>query len=899
MIEEIYSQYLKDPSKVDASWCRFFEGMEMASTLQLGEVSLEGSRDVRIYHLIESYRTFGHLMAKINPVATRDPVLPRELTLETLGFLKSELDDHFPTYGLLETKKAPLKEIIETLQKIYCHLIGVEYMGYQSPELEKWLQQKIEKCRFRPSFSIEKKHKIFRELNKAELFEVFLHTKYVGQKRFSLEGAETLIPVLIEVIETGASLGMDEFVIGMAHRGRLNVLANVMHKSYQMIFSEFEDYYDPDLTEGTGDVKYHRGFSSDIVTQLGHPVHIGLTSNPSHLESVDAVALGKVRAKQVYRADEEKKRICPILIHGDAALSGQGIVYETMQFYGLPGYSVGGTLHIVVNNQIGFTTLPKDSRSTPYPSDIAKAFSAPVFHVNAEDPEGCIYATELAINLRQRFACDVFIDLNCYRKYGHNESDEPAFTQPLEYKLIRKKKTIRQMYRDQLISESDLEKKMAEECEKEFTVELREELEQLKIKKEQSIPEAFGGVWKAYRRADKNDLFIPVNTSVEAAVLREIAQKFCTLPASFHPNLKIKRLFDQRKQMVEGDENVKTIDWGMGEHLAFGSLLWEGTHVRLSGQDSRRGTFSQRHAMVCDQEDSAKYFPLNHLKESQGRFDVFNSPLSEYAVLGFEFGYSLSYPSALVLWEAQFGDFVNGAQVVIDQYISSTEQKWYRFSGLVMLLPHGFEGQGPEHSSARLERFLQLSGNANWQIVNPTTPAQYFHLLRRQVLRMVRKPLIVFTPKGLLRHPQALSALSKLERGTFQEMIDDSQIIEKGKVNRILFCSGKVYYDLLKERENRGIHHIAIVRVEQLYPFHTDRFTSILSAYSSCKEFYWVQEEPRNMGGWDYIRPILNGLIPKQGEFHYVGRARAASPAIGSHRMHVKEQTQILQMAFE
>ncbi len=855
-------------------------------------------KDFRVFHLIQSYRIFGHLMANINPIATKPPVRPRELEIETLGFKRTELSENFPTYGLLEKEVAPLQEIITTLEQIYCGTIGVEYMGCQSPELEKWLQTQIEKSRFRPRFSIEEKYRIFQQLNKAELFEIFLHTKYVGQKRFSLEGGETLIPILSEVVELGAMLGIDEFVLGMSHRGRLNVLSNIMNKSYQMVFSEFEDFYDPSLTEGSGDVKYHKGFSADVVTQNGHKVHIGLSPNPSHLESVDAVVMGKVRAKQVCRQDEEKKKICPILVHGDAALAGQGIVYETLQFCNLQGYGTGGTIHLVVNNQIGFTTLPKDSRSTPHCTDIAKSFSFPIFHVNAEDPEGCVFAAMLAIQLRQRFGCDVFIDLNCYRKYGHNEGDEPAFTQPLEYQIIRKKKSIREIYRDELISHGHLEKKMAEECEKEFSSGLRLELDELQIKKGPSIPEAFAGVWSAYRRVELKDLFVPVNTGVAEKQLVEIATRICTLPQDFHPHPKVKKLFEERLAMCNGPPDEKKIDWGMAEQLAFGSLLVEGSHVRLSGQDCRRGTFSQRHAMLVDQENNRRYFPLSKLKKEQGRFDVFNSHLSEFAVLGFEFGYSLSYPAALVLWEAQFGDFANGAQVIIDQYISSSEQKWYRFSGLTLLLPHGFEGQGPEHSSARIERYLQLSGDGNMQVVNPTTPAQYFHLLRRQVVRKSRKPLIVFTPKGLLRHPHVLSSMRELESQNFQEILDDPSE-DKEKIERLLICSGRIYYDLIKEREERKANHIGIIRIEQLYPFHSEDFSRVIEKYKNAKTFYWVQEEPKNMGAWAYISPILDELLPESRDLRYVGRPRSASPAIGSHTMHVKEHAQILAMAYE
>jgi len=618
LLEELHAQYLEDPKSVDPSWRTFFEGMEFGEFREHKAVLAEASRDIRVYQLIDAYRTFGHLLARVNPVATADPAPVHELSLKTLGFEQSELEALFPSVGLLKEEEAPLREIISVLELIYCRTIGVEYMDFQSPELERWLQEQIEPTHFRPSLSVEKKQQILQGLNRSELFETFLHTKFVGQKRFSLEGGETLIPILHEIIESGAEIGMDEFVIGMPHRGRLNVLTNTLGKSFSMLFSEFEDFYDPTLfTEGTGDVKYHKGFSANIETSQGKLVHIRLSANPSHLESVDPIVEGSVRAKQVLRKDEERTRVVPILIHGDASLSGQGVVYECMQLYGLPGYTTGGTIHIVVNNQIGFTTLPEDGRSTRYCTDIARTFSAPIFHVNAEDPEGCIYATQLAIQIRQKFHCDVFIDMYCYRKYGHNERDEPAFTQPLEYQLIRQKRTIRQIYRDELIQHGYVEKEMAKQLEEEFKGALHHELEEMKLKKEPpSPPEAFGGVWQEFKKGAKKDLFLPVKTPVEGAILREIASRFCAIPEGFNIHPKVARLAQERLKMV--DKGGK-IDWGMGEHLAFASLLWEGTHVRLAGQDTRRGTFSQRHAMWTDQKNDDRHFPLLHLTCSPAR----------------------------------------------------------------------------------------------------------------------------------------------------------------------------------------------------------------------------------------------------------------------------------------
>lgn len=895
LIEQLHQQFLSDPNSLEPSWRYFFEGMEFGAAYQkFREAPAEAIADLRIFNLINAYRTFGHLQATCNPIAIhREPA--HELMLSSLGFDESELEKEFPTCGLLERPGAPLSEIIAVLNEIYCGRNGVEYMGRHAPELERLIQDEIEPNRMRPSFSIEEKRTILQQLNKAELFEIFLHTKYVGQKRFSLEGGETLIPILARVIEKGPEYGMDECVIGMAHRGRLNVLCNILDKSYSMVFSEFEDYVDPNQIETAGDVKYHKGYSSNVATSSGKQVHISLTANPSHLESVNPIVEGKTRAKQVQREDREKNKVVPILIHGDASLAGQGVVYETMQLNQIEGYSTGGTIHVVINNQIGFTTLPNEYRSSRYSTDIANAFGFPVFHINAEDPEGCVYATELALRIRQEFHIDVLIELNCYRKYGHNESDEPMFTQPIEYQLIRKKKSIRETYRDELIQQGVLEKQMALELEEKFKKALHFELEELKISKTPSPREAFGGVWQNYRKATKSELFAPVSTAVDAALLREVGARFTSIPEGFEIHKKLKKLVETRGEMAKGEA---PIDWAMGEHFAFATLLWEGTHVRLSGQDSQRGTFTQRHAVWTDQNTGERYFPLSSLKENQGLFTVYNSSLSEFGVLGFEFGYSLAYPSALVLWEAQFGDFANGGQVVFDQYLASSEQKWFRFSGLVILLPHGYEGQGAEHSSARIERFLQLAAESNMQVVYPTTPAQYFHLLRRQVKRNIRIPLIVFTPKGLLRHPACISTLEDLSSNTFQEIFDDPD--EPLNAERLILCSGRIYYDLMEERKKRGKdEEVALVRIEQLYPLQAKGLEHIIEKYKNVEEYYWVQEEPRNMGAFGYMYPILQKLLPKSALLQYVGRNRSAVTATGSHTKHMKEHEQLMKMAFD
>lgn len=893
VIEDAYSKYQQNPSSIDPSWRSYFESLEKGDTSHsepiVGTVQIDQSapKDLRIYHLIEAYRTFGHLLAKINPIEIHPIQEPWQLKLETLGFSQHELPLPFPTCGLMEKKTATLREIIDTLKSIYCDKIGIEYMGLQSPEMEKWLQEHIEPSRFKIKLSIEQKQMILQQLNRSELFESFLHTKFTAQKRFSLEGGETLIPMLEAIIETGSQLGLEEFVIGMAHRGRLNVLSNILRKSHSDIFSEFEDNYIPNTFEGSGDVKYHKGFSSTVDMPNGQNVKIFLAPNPSHLEAVDPVVEGQVRARQVLCNDDvRQEKVVPILVHGDAAIAGQGIVYETLQLYKIKGYSTGGTIHIVINNQIGFTAVAQETRSTHYCTDIARAFSAPVFHVNAEDPEGCVYATNLAVELRQKFHCDVFIDLNCYRKYGHNEADEPAYTQPLEYQLIRQKRPIREIYRDALIHQSVVEKHLAEELEAEFTKGLHQALQESKTSFQQSA-QTSQNVVPVVKTAS-------INTSIPVVSLKEIAQRLSAIPKDFNIHPKLRNLVQERLSMITTAS--KPIDWGMAELLAYASLLWDGIHVRLSGQDSRRGTFSHRHAVWMDQKTGEAYFALSHLKNKQGRFEVINSLLSEYAVLGFEFGYSFAYPDALVIWEAQFGDFANGAQVMIDQFITPGEQKWGKKCGVVLLLPHGYEGQGPEHSSGRMERFLSLAGNDNIRVVNPTTPAQFFHLLRKQAINPVRKPLVVFTPKGLLRHPACTSPIGDLTQGGFQEIIGDE--LPPDQVSRLVFCCGRIYYDLAAEREKAKVEDMAIVRIEQLYPLRVEQLKELIEKYTNLKECFWVQEEPKNMGAWDFIHPELTSLIPKDIVLNYAGRPRSASPAVGSYAKHKMELATILKTVF-
>jgi len=885
-IEELYNKYLEDPSSVDSSWQHFFEGMSFGESLNKVGGSDESSADLRIFRLIEAYRVYGHKAASFNPIHTEVEKLKNvgELNLKNLGFSQDELSKPFPTYGFLKENSAPLSVIIDALEKTYCSSVGFEYMGMQTPEMEKYFQEKVEPF-FQVPLSREEKMEVLYNLNRSEALESFIHMKYPGQKRFSLEGGETLIPMMMEMIHHGSTLGVEQVVIGMAHRGRLNVLTNVLGKSYSELFHEFEKTYVPNTFEGSGDVKYHNGYSSTIQTKSGKNVHLALCANPSHLETVDPVVEGKTRAKQEMLFGGKTAPIIPLLIHGDASIAGQGVVYETMQLSKLSGYQTGGTIHIVINNQVGFTASPKETKSTPYCTDIAKSFGAPVFHVNAEDPERSVAAIKLAVEVRQKFGCDVFIELNCYRKYGHNESDEPAFTQPRVYKLIKQRDNIRNLYRDALIKENTLSKKEADELEAEFKNTLEEALKvtQEEVKTRPKPPSD-----------EKPSLLTPVETKLALETLKGLAERFTTMPEGFVLNSKLKRLLEDRLKMITGDVSAKVVDWGMAEHLAYASLLVEGIHVRLSGQDCGRGTFSHRHAALTDQETAKRYYPLSHLSESQAPFDVYNSPLSEYAVMGFEYGYSLSYKKALTLWEGQFGDFANGAQIIIDQLIVSAEQKWNRLSPLTLLLPHGYEGQGPEHSSARIERFLQLAGNDSLYIVYPSTPAQHFHVLRRQGINPLLKPLVVFTPKALLRYPPTLSAPSEFSEGEFQEVIDDPSGIKNAK--RLIFCSGKVYYDLIERRQRDDI---AIVRIEQLYPLHTEKIQKLIEKYSSAKEVFWVQEEPQNQGAYSYIHPHLQKLLPEKTSLRYVGREISASTAAGTSALHTKQLEKFLKEACE
>ena len=877
-IEEQYQRYLADPESVEVSWRHFFEGIDFAAFLQRPpQEAAAGSENLRILELIQAYRRYGHLLAPINPLSPSPETVP-ELELERLGFAKEELDKPMPTLGLCGADTAPLREIIAALHEIYCSRIGIEYMDLGDPEMELWIQKRLEP-KLLLDIAVEEKHLLLGYLNKSEVFEKFLNTRYVGQTRFSIEGTETAIPMIAEMIERGAEGEVEELWIGMAHRGRLNVLANILEKPYSTILEEFED--DTTLSFfGNDDVKYHVGFTGEFSTRSGKKVLVGFPANPSHLESVDPVLLGQTRARQVLKKDSAGRRIVPLLIHGDAALAGQGVVYESMQLMHLPDYSVGGTIHLVLNNQIGYTTMPEEGRSTPYATDIAKAFGVPVLHVNAEDPESCLFAAKLAVDIRQKFQRDVFLDLVGYRKHGHNEGDEPSFTQPVQYKAIRGKKSIREIYLEELAASGHIEQKIAETLEAEFK-------ETLKI----ALQTALGKEKKTRAQPPSEaELLHPENTSADIKILDVVLQKFCEVPAGFHLHPKLQKWLAERLKMRQGN-----IDWATAEALSLGSILLEGTPVRLAGQDAQRGTFSQRHMVWSDAENGSLYCPLCSMREGQGRFDVVNSPLTEYAGLGFEYGYSVGAPDALVLWEAQYGDFDNGAQIIIDQYISSAEQKWGAASSIVLLLPHGSEGSGPEHSSARLERFLELSAGGNMLIVNASTPAQYFHLLRRQVKRKAKKPLVVFTPKSLLRARAFVSPFQECVDGRFQEVLDDPAAPQEAA--RLLLCSGKVFYDLIAERETRKKRGPAILRLEQMYPLHEELLKKTLGKYKKMKECVWVQEEPENMGAWSYIAPLLASLLPKGVVLSRVTRPPSPSPATGSKARYSQEQKELVDAA--
>ena len=895
LIETYYEKWKSDPRSVEPRWDAFFEGFELAQTLPRkskaqGQDSEKASKQMHVSSLIYGYRSLGHSQANLDPLSGPPPNNPN-LELSEFGLSESDLDLEFDSGHFLESQKIKLRGLIEALRKTYCSTIGYEYIHIQNREARRWIQQKIEPLQGKINFSDKIKNRILRKIFAAEEFERFLHTRYSGQKRFSLEGGETLIPCLDNALEECGRLGIKEVVMGMAHRGRLNVLANTLKKSYDFIFEEFGDTYVPNTVAGDGDVKYHLGYENVIETKEGHRVEMRLASNPSHLEAVNPIVQGKARARQRKRNDTERKKVLPILIHGDAAFAGQGMVAEVLNFSQLPGYRTGGTLHIVVNNQIGFTTTPKEARSTNYCTDIAKMIEAPIFHVNGDDPQAVVFATLLAIEYRQEFQRDVVIDLYCYRKHGHNEADEPAFTSPELYDRIAKHPRISDILSKSLINEGTFTQGKIDSIRREYEASLEQSLERVKKANEQRYHggNPFAGSTAVFQERFS---FNPAETKVSKKTLDIVVSGLTRIPNSATFNKKIQRFLSNRRKAYD---NRAGFDWSFAEALAFGTLLFEGTPVRLSGQDSERGTFSQRHAVLHDEKTGDRHVPLLNLSEGQAQFCVYNSLLSEAGVLGFDFGYSIDYPKMLCIWEAQFGDFVNGAQVIIDQFITSSESKWGRLSGIVMLLPHGYEGQGPEHSSARLERFLQSCAEENIQIANLTQPAQYFHILRRQMMRKFRKPLVIMAPKSLLRHKEAVSSWEELEQGAFNEILDD-EIADANAIEKLILCSGKVYYDLAEYRRSNKVANTAIIRIEQLYPLHKDRLKEIVSQYTKVDSITWCQEESQNMGAWSYIAPLLEDLLGRKPR--YAGRDSSASPAVGTMSLHKSELETFLHVAF-
>lgn len=941
-IAHLYAQFSRNPGSVDSSWKEFFTSLNdeevsilkelhgaswtpednrrdgngfnttggenlvrSAPELPANNIAASGADvrqatldSIRAIMLIRAYRARGHLECDLDPLGLRETNYHPELDPSHYGFEESDYNRPIYIDGVLGLESASLSEIVKILKKTYCGKIGVEFMHLTDPEEKSWVQQRIEEPMNKTDFTVEGKKAIYQRLVAAEGFEKFLHVKYPGTKRFGLDGGEALVPCIEQIMKRGGQLGLKEIALGMAHRGRLNILTNVLGKSFTAMFSEFQgNSSQPDDVQGSGDVKYHMGTSSDRDFD-GNNIHLSLTPNPSHLEFVNPVVIGKVRAKQVMTDDKEAETVLPLLLHGDAAFAGQGIVPETLMISELPGYRVGGTVHIVINNQIGFTTRPAFGRSGPYCTDVAKMLAAPIFHVNGDDAEAVVHVARIATEFRQKFKKDVVIDMFCYRRHGHNEGDEPSFTQPIMYKQIKNQATTREIYAKKLITEGVLSEAEAQGVVDEFNKFLEEAFEateSFKVNKADYLE----GKWSGFKVAPDGDR--RGNTAVDRNKLIEIGKALTSVPDDFKANGKIVRQLKAKAAMFKTGEGF---DWATAEAMAFGSLVDQGFAVRLSGQDCGRGTFSQRHAVLYDQETEKKYLPLEHINDGQAKFEVHDSPLSELAVMGFEYGYALADPKTLVMWEGQFGDFVNGAQVIIDQFISSGETKWLRMCGLVLLLPHGFEGQGPEHSSARLERFLQSSAEDNWQVANCTTPANYYHILRRQMCRDFRKPLILMTPKSLLRHKLCVSELKDFAEGSsFHRVLwdhDKDELVAPEKMKRVVLCTGKVYYDLLQERRDRKIKDVTIIRLEQLYPFPDDVLREELAAYKNA-DIVWCQEEPKNMGAWFFVAPfieeVLGAIKHKTSRPAYAGRAAAASPATGLMRVHLEQQAKLVDEA--
>jgi 2-oxoglutarate dehydrogenase E1 component len=896
-IDQLYQQYQRDPRSLDPQWRAFFAGYSAGSTgvtspSVQAEAVAGGQLSVGVYDLVHSYRDLGHFVANLDPLGHNRTDHPL-LHLSEFGLSTSDLDRPVIAGSFQGSTDGTLRDLIHKLRDTYCGTIGVEYIDIADKAQREWLQQRMEPILNRPRLSNAEAHAIMFQIVAAEEFEKFLHTRYVGQKRFSLEGGISLIPLINTLADDGALLGVEEVILGMAHRGRLNVLAHVLNKPYEVLLSEFEGTILSDEYEGDGDVKYHLGYSNVRPTAQGKTLHMLLCPNPSHLELINPVIEGIVRSKQTYLGDKNRNRVVPILLHGEAAFTGQGIVPETLGLSELPGYRTGGTIHIIINNQVGFTAGPKQTRFTPYPTDVAKMIQAPIFHVNGDDPEACVHAARLAIGFREQFKQDAVIDLWCYRRHGHNETDEPTFTQPVMYKEIENHKPVRDLYSERLISEGRMTVEQHEEMKRVVHERLSSAMALAKESRPRMRNVSLGVAWKGMQRAGAD---WSADTQVDRKKLQQVADATSRVPSDFTLHPKLARLLAGRLNAVS---TGKGIDWGCAESLAMGTLLVEGYPVRLTGQDVERGTFSHRHIILFDYNNGQRYVPLAHLTPDQAHITVTNTMLSELAVLGFEYGFTLADPRPLVIWEAQFGDFVNGAQAIIDQLIVAGESKWQLMSGLVMNLPHGYEGQGPEHSNAYMERFLALCAEENIQFCVPTTAAQYFHLLRRQIHRKFRKPLVLMMPKSLLRFEPSTSRIEELIDQGLQLVIDDPQSPERDSVKRLLFCTGKVYYTLAAAREKNGVKDTAIVRVEQLYPFPKKELQQVLAKYRKAHEIGWVQEEPQNRGAWTYMEPRLRELLPDAAVLTYHGREAAASPATGSNKMHQIEEQELIAHALE
>jgi 2-oxoglutarate dehydrogenase E1 component len=894
-IEDLFEQYQADPASVPAAWQHYFANGAALPVADKTPTAIPGGSESvgeaataqnNVSRLIQGYRYHGHRHARVNPLAA-DPPVGDELSLAAFNLREEQLTDIFATAGILPDGHAPLRDIVAALQKTYCGSLSLQLGEVSSLEERRWLRERMEGVQGHPSFTKEQKHAIYKALMQANGFEKFLHNKFTGMKRFSIEGGDALIPMLQTMVDEAGAAGMTDIVFGMAHRGRLNVLVNIMGKPLEEIFAAFGETAKSNDPGSSGDVKYHQGRSYDVTAQDGHTLHMSLLNNPSHLEAVNPVVLGSARAKQIKQGEDGYKKVLPLLIHGDSAFAGQGVVPESLNLANLTGYTVGGTVHVIINNQVGFTANPEETFSGEYCTDIARMLQTPIFHVNGDDPEACVYAMQLALMYRNTFHKDVFIDLVCYRRHGHNEGDDPSFTQPVMYKAVKPHPVPPKVYEQHLLKENSLTQEEAAAYEKEYTHILQDahEKAQQGLTLEADVFAA-GSAWSGFKREGQEP-----ETKASKQRIQQIATTLTIYPKGFSPNKKVHKITEQRADMLMG---AASLNWGAAEVAAYGTLLAEGYHVRLSGQDIMRGTFSHRHIGLVDENNGARVYPIGNMGKEGAALEVHNSCLSELAVLGFEYGYSLAAPKTLTVWEAQFGDFSNGAQIIIDQFIASSEVKWQRMSGLTMLLPHGFEGQGPEHSSARLERYLQLCGNYNMNVATPTTPAQVFHLLRRQMLRNYRKPLIIISPKSLLRHPRAVSDVAELYTGAFQQVIDDDNIKAK-EVKRIALCGGKIYYDLRAKQEETHRKDIALVRIEELHPLPVAPLQAVLENYKT-DDILWVQEEPRNQGAWTFLQ---DNLWPKLAIApRFIGRPVSASPAVGSTKRHMEEQERIVNEVF-